>query len=364
VRHASLIIGAFAGMLFVLGGCATSAPAPAKVTVTAHVIRDLPESYSWRFPGILKDGDLVLPHTRDGFPGIGFFDVASAGRQEDRLKQLRVQGEYYEPGLVGYGNSTWWIRTTDRNWLVLDADFGLRRKVGGLYTVAVPAPVVLGDRAFVYGFAQPEACHSAYAYFFELDTDGGCVPLLEFSQEEDHLNLGFQWIGAAGGLGRSPSGGFAFVDPFEYRVMVFDGKGRLEVVFDGVNERWARPDWSSAPAEWGERNSEFWGWIVSQTRPKSPVFLDENHLAVLVGFGAADGASQSFELDVYRRDGTLVATGVPVPEINGVGRVHVAQRTQPNAGDSIIAWVEAEFPPPFGDVTKPTQVWAIDVEIE
>jgi len=341
-----------------------NAAAP-QVTVAAKSIAKLSAHEGWLYPGILRSGRLVLPDTRNGDWGIAF--VSLKGASSPRVEFLRFGGKTYNPLRAGFGHATWWVWTQERRWLILDDELGLRTSIDGRFATPVPPPVVLGDRAVVYGTAGPEVTGSGYAYLFELTSDGDCVPILEFSSSVDlpQLVRETQWIGVAGGLGRSPTGSFAFTDPRSFKIFVFDHNATLQRVFEGANRRWHPPNWSTAVLESDDPSGEdWWRWALAQVSPRAPVFLDENHIAVLVGYPTPGRLGQSLELDVYRSDGTAVASGVPVPGIEGVSRFHVVQRTSPEPGDDIVIWLDREFPPPLVSRSRPPEVWSITVSLD
>jgi hypothetical protein len=94
------------------------------------------------------------------------------------------------------------------------------------------------------------------------------------------------------------------------------------------------------------------------------VFLDESHIAILIGIPKAGMNGQSLELDVYRTDGTAVALAVPVPLIAASGKLYVAQRADPQPGDDIVVILEPDLPPYLATKRRPPELWSIKVTMD
>jgi hypothetical protein len=315
---------------------------------------------------IILEGRLVIPDSRKGQWGVAFFDLDTD--LPPRFEQVRSADVGFNPLRAGFGRATWWIWTMERRWLILDGEMKQRGSTDGLFATPVHPPVVLGDRAVVYGFARAEVTGTGDAYLYELTAEGECVPILEFSPTADHDRLGleFQWDGKlAGGLGRSPDGSFAFLDPRSYKIYLFDKSVRMTKVIQGAHPRWRPPNWSGAELKPANPSvqGDWWRWALSQIAPKAPVFLDERHIAVLVGIPKAGGSGQSLELDIYRTDGTTVATAIPIPDIHAAGRLFVAQRSDPQPGDDIVIIFEPDLPPYLESKRRPSELWSITVTI-
>ncbi len=334
------------------------------VTVEARRLLVLSDMTGKVESAVVQANHLVVGAGCQGPSELVFFDL---NRQSKPHHIHIVTEQAGNPSKPGYGRSRWWIATCQHQWLILDDELHLLRALnicsgaGAKYP-----PIVLGDRAIVYGWVGLDGTGTEDAYLFELTEQGDCVPILEYSSAADpeRRGLEFQWDGTlAGGLGTSPDGGFAFTDPRSYRIFVFDGDAGLTRVIQGSNPRWHPPNWSAADPATPATEGEWWRWAFQQITPKAPVFLDADHLAVLVGYPTPGRIGQSIELDVYRIDGKVVATGVPVAEIVGVGQLNIALRSDPKPGDDIVVVFNPDLPYPLAKTRRPPEVWSITVKI-
>ena len=343
-------------------GCISQQPAP--VAVQASRMRVL-DGFERQFTRpIIHEKRLVAPSCFREDGGLGFFKLK--GDSPPRMRRIQLDERTWNAKVAGRGGDTWWIRTCDRRWLVLDKGLNVRKTPSFPEVDSLHPPIVLDGRAVVYGYAGIQATGTESAFLFELTEQGDCVPILEYSSGADELRRvrESQWHNVlGGGLGRSPDDGFAFTDPRDFRIYIYDRNAVLQRVIDGANPRWRPPEWSAVEPATPDPETEdaWWMWGFNQITPKAPVFLDTEHIAVLVGYPSAGGMGQSLELDVYRIDGTVVAAGVPVPQIEGVGQLFVVPRTDPMPGNEIVVSIEPVLPYPLYAKKSPPEIWSIKV---
>lgn len=279
-------------VMSVVVGCVSSAHSPVTVKARRHrVLIGFERQYT---RPIIYENRLVAPNCFREDGGLGFFKLK--GDSPPRMKKIQLGESTWNVKAVGLGGDTWWIRTCDRRWLILDRELHVRNTLNLPEVDSLHPPIVLDGRAVVYGYAGIQATETESAFLFELTEQGNCVPILEYSSEADGLGRRreSQWHNVlGGGSGRSPNGGFAFTDPRDYRIHIFDRNAVLKRAIQGANPRWRPPDWSAVEPATPETEDDWWAWGFNQITPKAPVFLDAEHIAILVGYPSDGGRGQS-----------------------------------------------------------------------
>lgn len=290
-----------------------------------------------------------------GSSGLRRIDIRT-GRDVGQVPVRGVGPEERVPMYLASGTAGVAVSGVNHRWYFLD---GAARVTGSLpHPMADPlgSCLLLHDRIVVYGFAREEKTGGPHAWLFVHYRNGDIVPLAEYDQAqgvarrlaEFHLRQITQ-----GGVCALPGGGWVAVDPLDYTVRVFDARDRQVMGFAGRNAEFRSPDIAAYPhGAWGpDDRTAYFAWLQAQCQVKRPVALGEDLFAIVVGI-PAQGGRQRHELDVYRKDGTTVATSVPIGGLE-VGRLVVAD-SEP--GRLVVLTQERSWP--FG---APARVWEVDV---
>jgi len=248
------------------------------------------------------------------------------------------------------------VSGVNQRWYFLDDSYRVTRTLSNRMMGPLGSCLLLGDRIIVYGAARAERTGSGLAWLFVQYQSGAPLPLAEYDQVDDiRVHIGQFHIRqiTQGGVARLPKGGWVAVDPLDYSIRVFDQYDRMVRGFEGRSSHFRKPDIAAYPdGRWnpGERTA-YYAWLQAQTQVKRPVALGGDLIGVVVGVPSTDGL-QRHELDVYRLDGSVVAVGVPIPELE-VGRLIVADA---EPGRLVVLTQETSWP--FG---APTMVWEVEI---
>jgi hypothetical protein len=272
---------------------------------------------------VVRDERLLLPDYTNGLREI---DLNTGSDMRSVLPMGGKRGQVTGPQHLGCGDGRCVVFGDRYFWIYYDDEFNFIQEYPGMTTGAGAQPLVFGDRMVVAGTASPGTSGGGVPYLFVQYDDGSVVPLQEYpaSMKIPEVAKRIHFAGpTAGGVDRTPDGGWLYVDPLSYGVFVFDERDRLVRAWRGTNPRFRPPNFAVYEPVHDDTGREYFSrWSLAQTQVKRPVVLSENLVGIVVG--VPDGPfSQRHELDLYRLDGTPVATGVELPGIEG-GRVVVA----------------------------------------
>lgn len=248
------------------------------------------------------------------------------------------------------------VSGVNHRWYFLDQSFKVTGSLSHFMLDPLGSCLLYDDRIIVYGFAREEKTGTAHAWLFVHFREGGLLPLAEYDPAAPmtrHLGEFHIRQITQGGICRLPDGGWVAVDPLDYTIRVFDSRDRQVTGFQGRNRHFRKPDIAAYPdGEWdpGDRAAYF-NWLQAQCQVKKPVALGGDLIGILVGIPSA-GGRQRHELDVYRTNGTPVATSVPIAGLD-VGRLVVADA---EPGRLVVLTQERSWP--FG---APARVWEVEI---
>ncbi len=290
-----------------------------------------------------------------GSSGLRRVDLAS-GRD---LATISLRGHGPEepvPMYLASGPGGIAVSGVNHHWYILDPSLNVTKTLSNAMLGPLGSCLLFDDRFVVYGFAREEKTGAGHAWLFVQYRDGGLVPLAEYEPITNmarHLGQFHIRQITQGGVCLMPGGGWVAVDPLDYTVRVFDRRDRQVGGFQSQNPHFKAPDVAAYPdGRWdpGDRTAYF-AWLQAQCQVKRPVALGGDLIGVVVGIPIGSGR-QRHELDVYRTDGTVVATAVPIPGLE-VGRLIVADA---EPGRLVVLTQERSWP-----FSAPATVWQVEV---
>jgi hypothetical protein len=272
---------------------------------------------------VVRGDRLLLP---DYTSGLREIDLETGADLRSVLPMGLQRGQVTGPQHLGCGDGRCVVLGDRYYWIYYDDAFRFIQEYPGVTTGATAQPLVFADRMVVVGTADPGVAGAGVPYLFVQYDDGSVVPLQEYpagmAVPEVVKRIHFQGS-TAGGVQRLAGGGWLYVDPRSYGVFVFDNRDRLVGAWRGANPRFRPPNFAVyEPIHDASGREYFSRWSLAQTQVKRPVALGDDLVGIVVGI--PDGPfKQRHELDLYRLDGAPVATGVPIPGVEG-GRIVVA----------------------------------------
>jgi hypothetical protein len=300
---------------------------------------------------VVRDNRLLLPDYSNGLREI---DLVTGSDLRSVLPMGSKRGQVTGPQHLGCGGGRCVVLGDRYHWIYYDETFKFIQEVSGLTTGAGSQPLVFDDRMVVAGTANPEVTGGGVSFLFVQYDDGSVVPLQEYPDRmpipEIAKRIHFQGP-TAGGVERLTGGGWIYADPRSYGVFVFDGNDRLVRAWRGANPRFRPPNFAVYEPVHDISGREYFSrWSLAQTQVKRPVALGDDLVGIVIGI--PDGEfSQRHELDLYRLDGSPVATGIHLPGVKG-GRMVVA-----DAGPGRIVVVgQTSWEP-----DSPTKAWQVKV---
>ncbi len=300
----------------------------------------------------------------DNGPGLAEYDLGHGGpcRVLDVLDAS--QGTRF-PEFVGGGPGGFAVYDSLKTWHLFNQRWRATASWKGLRAQATSSPVVLADRLVVFGWAGEELTGDIPAWLFIHRQDGTVIPLgnepADAGASERIGRVGAR-ITLAGGVAALPGGRWAAVDPLDPRLLVFDERDRLVASTTIAHPDVRAPDASTLePPTQGDDAShrQMYRWFTSQTLVKRPAVVGDDLIGVVVGL-PAEGGTQRHELDLYRLDGTIVASGIELPGVVAArlivadaepGRLVLLgmERNWPRADEMTVWEVEVEVPEPTGE---------------
>lgn len=272
---------------------------------------------------VVRDARLLLPDYTNGLREI---DLATGADLRSVLPMGSKRGQVTGPQTLACGGGRCVVFGDRYHWIYYTESFQLIDELPGLTTGAGAQPLVFSDRMVIAGIANPATTGGGVAFLFVQYDDGSVVPLQEYpaTMQVPEIAKRIHFCGpTAGGVERLADGGWIYVDAPTYGVFVFDRTDRLVRAWRGTNPRFVPPNFAAyEPVHDASGREYFSRWSLAQPQIKRPVVFGED----LVGFvvGIPDGElRQRHELDLYRLDGSPVATGIELPGIAG-GRTIVA----------------------------------------
>lgn len=336
---------------------AVTPPGELVVTVNAEARMGLPIRELARNPtSAVVRGELMW--VADNGPGLAMYDL---GRGElcGQTDVLDESGERRFPAHVGGGQSGVAVYDSLKSWHVFDRRWRKIASWDAPRAQAISPPVVLRDRLVVFGWADEVLTGGAPAWLFVHRADRTVLPLQEEPESAETGEL-IARVGArvtlAGGAVELPGEGWAAVDPVDPRLLVFDGRGLLIASARISNPAVRPPDLSSLqPPSPGDDDShrEMYRWFAAQTLAKRPAVVGDDLIGVVVGI-PTEGETQRHELDLYRFDGTPVASGIELPGVVAA-RLIVADA---EPGRLVLLGMERNWPR-----ADEMTVWEVEVDL-
>ena len=297
---------------------------------------------------VVRDNRLLLPDYTNGLREI---DLGTGSDLRSVLPMGSKRGQVTGPQHLGCGDGRCIVIGDRYFWIYYDENFEFIDEYPGFTTGAGAQPLVFADRIVVAGTASPGISGGGVPYLFIQYDDGSAVPLQEYpaGMAIPEIAKRIHFSGpTAGGVDRLVSGGWLYVDPRSYGVFVFDARDRLVRAWRGTNPRFRPPNFAVYELVHDDSGREsFSRWSLAQTQVKRPVTLGENLVGIVVGI--PDGAfQQRHELDLYRLDGSPVATGIDLPGIKGgrivvadagLGRLVIVGQSSWEPGSETTAWI-------------------------
>ena len=272
---------------------------------------------------VVRGDRLLLPDYTNGLREI---DLGTGADRRSVLPMGQGRGQVTGPQHLGCGGGRCVVFGDRYSWIYYDESFGFIDEIPGLTTGAGSQPLVFSNRMVVAGTANPSITGGGVAFLFVQYDDGSVVPLQEYpaGMSIPEIAKRIHFCGpTAGGVERLADGGWLYVDPRSYGVFVFDKQDRLVRAWRGANPRFRPPNFAVyEPVHDASGREYFSRWSLAQTQVKRPVAISDDLVGIVVGIPDGD-LKQRHELDVYRLDGTPVATGLALPGISG-GRIVVA----------------------------------------
>jgi len=296
---------------------------------------------------VVRGEKLLLPDYTNGLREI---DLGSGADLRSVLPMGTKRGQVTGPQHLACGGGRCVVFGDRYFWIYYNEGFEFIDEFPGMTTGAGGQPLVFADRIVVAGTANPSVTGGGVAFLFVQYDDGSVVPLQEYPTgmpiPEVAKRIHFSGP-TAGGVDRLPDGGWLYVDPRNYGVFVFDRSDRLVRAWRGTNPRFRPPNFAVyEPVHDASGRETFSRWSLAQTQVKRPVSLGGDLVGIIVGI--PDGPLlQRHELDLYRLDGSPVATGLDLPEIRGgrivvadagLGRIVVVGQTSWEPGSETKAW--------------------------
>jgi hypothetical protein len=272
---------------------------------------------------VVRGNRLLLPDYTNGLREI---DLQTGADLRSVLPMGTKRGQVTGPQHLGCGGGRCVVFGDRYFWIYYSEDFEFIDEIPGMTTGAGSQPLVFADRMVVAGTANPSVSGGGVPFLFVQYDDGSVVPLQEHPQGMTIPEIAkrIHFCGpTAGGVERLADGGWIYVDPRSYGVFVFDRTDRLVRAWRGANPRFRAPNFAVYELVHDASGREsFSRWSLAQTQVKRPVALGDDLVGIVVGI--PDGElRQRHELDLYRLDGSPVATGIGLPGIEG-GRMVVA----------------------------------------
>ena len=323
VRHITVAVG-LTGAICLAGVVTGLEPADSGSSVRCEVRAVTLEKPAYMVVDAVVRGDrLLLPDFTNGLREI---DLKTGSDLRSVLPMGRKRGQVTGPQHLGCGGGRCVVLGDRYHWIYYDEDFEFIDEYPGMTTGAGAQPLVFGDRMVVAGTANPTVTGGGVSFLFVQYDDGSVVPLQEYpaGMEIPEIAKRIHFQGpTAGGVERLADGGWIYVDPRSYGVFVFDRDDRLVKAWRGANPRFRAPNFAAYELIHDATGREsFSRWNLAQPLVKRPVVLGEDLVGFVVGIPDGD-LMQRHELDLYRLDGSHVATGIALPGVSG-GRVVVA----------------------------------------
>jgi len=294
--------------------------------------------------GVVRGEVLFVP---DSFNGLRRIDL----RTGKDLPFPEVSSLPFSPqGLGVSGRNTFWIAGSGNRLARWSPDGGVVWREKGLAALGVVVP--LAGRAVAVGWVSAARC-GEQAELFEIGGDGSCTPLLPWPEdhEEGIRRFSFSWT-SAGGLARTPGGGFLLLDPVRGVVIRYDTRSRPAGSWRLANPRWRPPDLDAMPMQVDAVNREsFFRWFHAQAVASRPAVLADGTVAVVLSLPGPDGTIVR-QVDLYGLDGEPKAIGVPLPAVPE-RRVIV---TDADGGRLVLLTQERDWPP-----GSPTAIVTVEV---
>lgn len=296
---------------------------------------------------VVRGGKLLLPDYTNGLREI---DLDTGSDLRSVLPMGSKRGQVTGPQHLGCGGGRCVVLGDRYYWIYYDETFDFIDEIPGMTTGAGAQPLVFADRMVVAGTANPTITGGGVAFLFVQYDDGSVVPLQEYPAgmpiPEIAKRIHFQGP-TAGGVDRLADGGWLYVDPRSYGVFVFDQTDRLVRAWRGTNPRFRPPNFAVyEPVHDASGREKFSRWSLAQTQVKRPVALGDDLVGIVVGIPDGD-LRQRHELDLYRLDGSPVATGLALPGVEGgrivvadagLGRLVVVGQKSWEPGSETVAW--------------------------
>jgi hypothetical protein len=322
-RPASVVAG-FAIALCVAGFAHGLEPVDVGSTLRCSVrLITLKEPAYMVVDAVVRGDRLLLP---DYTTGLREIDLGTGADLRSVLPMGSKRGQVTGPQHLGCGGGRCVVFGDRYFWIYYDEGFEFIDEYPGMTTAAGAQPLVFADRMVVAGTANPAVTGGGAAYLFVQYDDGSVVPLQEYpvGMAVPEIAKRIHFAGpTAGGVGRLPDDGWLYVDPFNYGVFVFDRTDRLIRAWRGTNPRFRAPNLAVyEPVHDDSGREQFSRWNLAQPLVKRPVAMGDDLVGIVVGIPDGD-LNQRHELDLYRLDGSPVATGIALPGIEG-GRIVVA----------------------------------------
>ena len=255
----------------------------------------------------------------DNGPGLAVYDLGHGAPYRVLDVLDAPQGTRF-PAYVGGGPGGFAVYDSLKTWHLFDERWRATASWKGLRVQAASSPVVLDDRLVVFGWADEKMTGDVPAWLFIHRQDGTVVPLGNEPADAGTAEL-IPRAGArltlAGGVAALPGDGWTAVDPLDPRLLVFDERDRLVASPAIAHPDVRAPDPSTLePPTQGDDAShrQMYRWFTSQTLVKRPVVVGDDLIGVVLGL-PAEGGTQRHELDLYRFDGTTVASGIELPGV-------------------------------------------------
>jgi hypothetical protein len=350
MRHALNVLVAGAGVVLLSAGVLASPADKAETFCRARAVSLETPAYMV-VDAVVRGDRLLLP---DYTKGLREVDLRTGKDLRSILPIGTQRGEVTGPQHLGCGSDRCVVFGDRYFWVYYDSSFRFLHEYPGQKSTASGQPLVFPDRMVIYGVASAEVSGGGTPYLFVQYDDGEIVPLQEYPASmpvlETVKRIHFQGI-ITGGLAALPDGGWAFVDPRNYAVFVFDSNDRLIRAWRGTNPRFRAPNWGASPEVHDDSGRQAYSrWQLAQPLVKRPVPLGEDLLAFVVGL--PDGPLlQRHELDIYKTTGEPVAVGIPIEGVRA-GRLIIADA---GAGRLVLVGQQTWEP------SAPTTVWQVEV---
>jgi hypothetical protein len=296
---------------------------------------------------VVRGEKLLLPDYTNGLREI---DLGTGANLRSVLPMGSKRGQVTGPQHLGCGGGRCVVLGDRYFWIYYDEAFEFIQEYPGMTTGAGAQPLVFADRMVVAGTASAEISGGGVPFLFVQYDDGSVVPLQEYpaGMAIPEIAKRIHFSGpTAGGVDRLSDGGWIYVDPRSYGVFVFDERDRLVRAWRGSNPRFRPPNFAVYQLVHDASGREsFSRWSLAQTQVKRPVAMGDDLVGIVVGI--PDGEfKQRHELDLYRLDGSPVATGLDLPGIvggrmiiadAGPGRIVVVGQSSWEPGSDTTAW--------------------------